>query len=153
AARLLGVNATTVGRRLQSLEEAVGVPLFRRTRAGLLPTEEGTRLSAHAVRMEEEVLACQRALQGGGLDGPVRITSGDGVLASLLVPALGELLRRHPQLQVELCGSSQHLDLSRREADVALRLSRPRERYLVCRRLGVAPFRLFASESYLALRG
>jgi DNA-binding transcriptional LysR family regulator len=153
AARLLGVDPTTVGRRLAALEEAVGVRLFQRTRAGLVPTDEGTRLATCAARIEAEVLAVGSELRGGGLDGPVRITAGDGILASVLLPSLGELLARHPRLRVELCGASQNLDLSRREADVALRLSRPKEPYLVTRRIATVPFRLFASEAYLARHG
>jgi DNA-binding transcriptional LysR family regulator len=100
------------------------------------------------------VLASERALTGArALAGQVRLTAGDGLITYLLTPALGTLLARHPGLLVELRGEYRTLDLSRREADVALRLSRPREASLVARRLGVCRFGLFASEAYLARRG
>jgi DNA-binding transcriptional LysR family regulator len=154
AAQLLGVDPTTVGRRMAALEEALGARLFRRTRAGLVSTDEGTRLAVHAERVEAEVLASERALDGSGaLEGTVRLTAGDGLITYLLTPALGTLLARHPRLRVELRGEYRTLDLTRREADVALRLSRPKEAALVARRLGVCRFGLFASEAYLARRG
>src|SRR5262249_30716135 len=72
---------------------------------------------------------------------------------ALLVPALGELLSRNPGLRVELLGDARHFDLAKREADVGLRLRRPTEPALVRRLLGPVPFRLFASDAYLARRG
>src|SRR5215813_805747 len=155
ASRLLGVDSTTVGRRLNALEGALGGPLFQRSRNGLLPTDEAARLLIHAERIEAEVLASERELQGAEktLDGVIRVTAGDGLLAALLVPALGQLLSRNPGLRVELLGDARHFDLARREADVGLRLRRPTERSLVRRLLGRVPFRLFASDAYLARRG
>jgi DNA-binding transcriptional LysR family regulator len=155
AARLLRVDATTVGRRIAALEQALGGPLFQRSRHGLVPTDEAGRLVLHAERIEAEVLASERELQGAErtLDGTIRVTAGDGLLAALLVPALGQLLQRNPGLRVELLGDARHFDLARREADVGLRLRRPAERSLVRRFLGPVPFRLYASRSYLARRG
>jgi DNA-binding transcriptional LysR family regulator len=149
------VNPTTVGRRLEALAASAGGPLFQRGRRGLEPTDDGARLLPHAERVEAEVLAAERALEGAGrtLDGTIRVTGGDGLLAALLAPTLGELLARNPGLRVELLGDARHFDLARREADVGLRLRRPTERGLVSRRLGSVPFRLFASDGYLARRG
>jgi DNA-binding transcriptional LysR family regulator len=154
AAGALTVDPTTVGRRVTALEEALGARLFRRTRGGLVVTDEGARLTSHAERVEAEVLASERALTGAReLAGTVRLTAGDGLITYLLTPALGSLLQRHPGLHVELRGEYRTLDLSRREADVALRLSRPQESSLVARRVGTCRFGLFASEAYLARRG
>jgi DNA-binding transcriptional LysR family regulator len=155
AARLLGVDPTTVGRRIDALEEALGGSLFQRSRNGLSPTDEATRLLLRAERIEAEVLASEREFQGSSnaLEGTIRVTAGDGLLAALLVPALGELLSRNPGLRVELLGDARHFDLARREADVGLRLRRPTEPALVRRLLGRVPFRLFASDAYLARRG
>lgn len=152
AGRALGVDPTTIGRRLVALEESVGTKLFQRTRNGLVATEEGARLAGHAERMESEVLASERT-RGDALAGTVRVTAGDGVISHVLVPALGELFAQHPSLCVEFRGAFHTLDLSRREADIAIRLSRPTERALVGKKLGVARFGLFASEQYLARRG
>jgi DNA-binding transcriptional LysR family regulator len=155
AARALGVDPTTVGRRLGALEAALGVRLFVRTRAGLAATDEGARLYAHAERVEAEVVASERELGDArsALEGTVRLTAGDGIISYVLVPALGELLARHPALCVELRGEYRTVDLSRREADIALRFARPKAGALVSRRLGLARFGLFASESYLLRRG
>jgi len=155
ASRVLGVDQTTVGRRIVALEEALGGLLFQRSRNGLLLTDEAARLLAHAERIEAEVLASEREFQGSSkaLEGTIRVTAGDGLLAAVLVPALGELLSRNPGLRVELLGDARHFDLAKREADVGLRLRRPTERSLVRRLLGRVPFRLFASDAYLARRG
>jgi DNA-binding transcriptional LysR family regulator len=155
ASRLLGVDATTVGRRIEALEEALGGLLFQRSRDGLLLTDEAARLLVHAERIESEVLASEREFQGAGkaLEGTIRVTAGDGLLSALLAPALGELLSRNPGLRVELLGDARHFDLARREADVGLRLRRPKEKSLVRRLLGPVPFRLFAHDAYLARRG
>ncbi|HUJ25745.1 MAG TPA: LysR family transcriptional regulator [Myxococcales bacterium] len=155
AGRLLGVDSTTVGRRLRSLQESLGGPLFQRGPAGQSLTPESARLLLHAERIEAEVLASEREFQGAGkgLEGVIRVTAGDGLLSALLVPALGALLSRNPGLRVELLGDARHFDLARREADVGLRLRRPSERSLVRRSLGPVPFRLFASEQYLAACG
>ncbi|HKD42644.1 MAG TPA: LysR family transcriptional regulator [Myxococcaceae bacterium] len=155
ASRLLRVDATTVGRRIDALEEALGGPLFQRSRNGLLPTDEAARLLVRAERIEAEVLASEREFQGSSkaLEGTIRVTAGDGLLAAVLVPALGELLSRNPGLRVELLGDARHFDLAKREADVGLRLRRPTEPALVRRLVGRVPFRLFASDAYVARRG
>jgi DNA-binding transcriptional LysR family regulator len=154
ASRLLRVDPTTVGRRIDALEQSLGGRLFQRSRSGLLPTDEAARLLIHAERIEAEVLALERELQGAEktLAGTIRVTAGDGLLAALLVPALGQLLSRNPGLRVEMLGDARHFDLARREADVGLRLRRPTERALLRRSLGPVRFRLFASDSYLARR-
>jgi DNA-binding transcriptional LysR family regulator len=101
------------------------------------------------------VLASERELQGASLamEGPLRVTAGDGLINHVIVPALGELLQAHPALMLELFADTRMMDLPRREADVAIRLVRPREPALVARRLGQMTFGLFASDGYLERRG
>ncbi|MCE9573134.1 MAG: LysR family transcriptional regulator [Deltaproteobacteria bacterium] len=155
AARDLGVDPTTVGRRIASLEEAFGTRLFDRTPGGLVATAAGQALVARAERAEAELLAAEREL--GGVDarlaGPVRVTAGDGIIHYAVIPALPALHRAHPDIVVELRADTRALDLSRREADVALRLARPREPSLVARRVGAMRFGLYASRAYLDRRG
>jgi DNA-binding transcriptional LysR family regulator len=155
ASRALGVDPTTVGRRVAALEEALGARLFRRHRAGLAATLEGVRLAERVELIESEVLASARELGSRRclLDGPVRVTANDGILTSVLAPSLGELLTHNPGLRLELRGGAAGLDLSPSQADVAIRLSRPKQPTLVARRLGLARFALFASEAYVARRG
>lgn len=146
AARALGVDHTTVARRLEALERDMGRPLFERSPAGYAPTPAGEEALAAAERMQSEVDGLMRRVDGAALDlsGQVRLTSTPHLAGALLVPALGDLLRRHPSLQVELIGDSRALDLSRREADVALRLARPEKPGLVARRIGRIAFALYA---------
>lgn len=155
AARTLHVDPTTIGRRIAALEKTLGSSLFRRTRQGLLPTDEGARLAVRAEHVEAEMLAAERELGSSAraASGIVRITAGDGILNDVLAPALGDLFAKHPALRVELRAEFRTLDFSRSEADVAVRLSRPREASLVTRRLGVARLGLYASEAYLARHG
>jgi DNA-binding transcriptional LysR family regulator len=155
AARRLNVAATTVGRRLAALEDAAGARLFARTPDGLDATAAARALAPHAERAEAEVLEAERLLSGADArpTGSVKITCGDGFAAYVLAPALPAFLASHPGLTVEIRGDVRPLDLTRGEADVALRLFRPRERSLVARRLGMERYSLFASPSYLARRG
>lgn len=154
AGSALSVDATTVGRRLQSLESALGVKLVQRTPERLLMTRSGLALVARAERVEAEIFALERELKGAQteLQGSLRVTAGDGTLHYLLLPALLALRNSHPELQLELRADTRSLDLSRREADVALRLVRPKEPALVARRLGEVRFAIFASDEYLRTR-
>lgn len=155
AGRLLGVDPTTIGRRVSALESALGTRLFDRTPSGLVPTEAGLTLCARAAQVEEHVLAAERELGGADakLEGSVRITAGDGIVQYVLLPALAELRREHPGISIELRADTRALDLSRREADVAVRLARPTEPSLVARRLGPMAMGLYASRGYLDRRG
>lgn len=155
AARALQVASTTIGRRLAALEAAVGARLFTRTPDRLAPTAAGRALFPRAERVEAEVLDAERELTGADARpaGVVRITCGDGFGAFVLAPALPRFLAEHPGLSVEVVASVRVLDLTRGEADVALRLFRPREKSLVARRVGTERYALYASPEYLARRG
>ncbi len=155
ASRLLRVAPTTVARRIAALEEALGVKLFERTPERLLPTPAGLALFVHAERVEAEMLAAERTLDAADarLEGTLRVTATDGFIHYVLVPALFQFRQAHPALTIDLRADTSLLDLSRREADVAIRLARPKEPALVARRLGVMQLALYASESYLERRG
>jgi DNA-binding transcriptional LysR family regulator len=155
AARALGVAPTTIGRRLAALEDAVGAKLFTRTPEGLVPTAAARALVTHAERVEAAVQDAERELAGADARpaGTVRITSGDGFASYVLAPALPAFLAEHPGLQIEVRPDVRALDLTRGEADVAVRNFRPRERSLVAKRLGEEHYALFAAPTYLARRG
>ncbi|WP_293862564.1 LysR family transcriptional regulator [uncultured Alsobacter sp.] len=147
AGRLLGVDHTTVARQLESLERDFGAPLFERGPRGFSATLLGEEVLTTARQMEDATEGLLRRLQGAapGLSGTVRITTVP-ILANLFfAPALGDLRRRHPELQVELIGLDRSLDLSRREADLAVRLARPEMPGLLVRRLGEMAFAFYAS--------
>ena len=155
AARALGVNATTIGRRVHALESRLGARVFARTPSGFAVTDEGGALLPHAEAVEAQVSAAGRALGGAGarLEGVLRLTAGDGVSTYVLAPRLLAFRRAHPGIRFEIRADNRTLDLSRREADIAVRLVRPRERSLVARRLGTMPFAAYASEEYLRRAG
>jgi DNA-binding transcriptional LysR family regulator len=124
-------------------------------RCSVLATPVGLALATHAERIEAEVLAAERALEArdARVEGALRVTAGDGLAHYVLLPALEELRLEHPALALELRADTRVLDLSRREADVAVRLTRPKEAALVARRLGAMRMALFASQAYLDRRG
>jgi len=155
AARHLRIDPTTVGRRLAALEGALGARLFLRTPEGLQATPAGLKLVPHAQHMDLEALEAERALLAADtrLEGSLRVTAPDGFVHYVLLPALGAFRRQHPLLTIDLRADTRVLDLSRREADVAVRLIRPREPALVARRLGQMRLSLFASQAYLDRRG
>jgi DNA-binding transcriptional LysR family regulator len=144
----------TVGRRLAALEADLETALFERTPAGLVATPAGQVLGRRAEQMELELLASERELNGrdARLEGEVRITAGDAITAHLLVPWMLDFQRAHPGIRLELLADNAALDLTRREADVAVRLFRPRERSLVAVRAGDLPFSVFGSAAYFMRR-
>lgn len=128
ASRSLKVDATTVSRHLDRLARTAGGALIEREAGGRLAlTELGQVLLRHAEAMEREfeALAEDLGLQTGEVAGEVRVTSVPLIVNRLLAPALAGLLGEHPQLRVELIPESRDLDLTHREADIALRLARP----------------------------
>jgi DNA-binding transcriptional LysR family regulator len=155
AARHLDVDPTTVGRRIAALEETLGATLFERTPSGLVATSAGAMLRARAERMEAEMLASERELRGqdARLEGPLVITAGDAITVYLLVPWLLELRREHPRITFELRADNAALDMTRREADVAVRLFCPKQTSLVAIRARTFPFAVYGSDAYFARRG
>ena len=146
AARRLGVNDTTVARRIAQAEQRLGAHLFERNLGILHPTEAGAAVVAGAERVELEVQALESAVSGadGLAAGSVRVTSVPIMVNRVLVPALPRLLSDHPQLRVELIAEPRDLSLTKREADIALRLARPRtEGRAIARRIGQLDFAVY----------
>jgi DNA-binding transcriptional LysR family regulator len=136
AARALGVEHTTVSRRIAALEASLGVRLFDRTPRGYEPTAAAQELRPLADRVEEQVLAIERrADPGRDLTGVVRIATSNQLATDFVVPALPAFRARHPGITIELSAENRDIKLSRREADLALRMGRMRERGLVTRKL------------------
>lgn len=127
AATHLSVNVSTVGRRLDALEEAVGIHLFDRTPEGTRPTAAAEALVPFAESMEQAVVGLQQALEGFEVEpeGEVRLTAPPGLVDHFLAPRLHELATRHPKLRLQILSSIGYADLTRREADLALRAIRP----------------------------
>lgn len=137
AALALNLDQTTVSRRLKALERALDTPLFERHKGRLMPTTAGQVLMQRGARMEQEAAALQRL--GADLhtvvQGVVRVTVIDTLAANFLVHHLAALRLQYPKLHVELATCSESLDLSRREADLAVRLARPERGDFVTQRV------------------
>ncbi|WP_175688296.1 LysR family transcriptional regulator [Burkholderia anthina] len=151
AARALQVQHSTVARRIDALESALGIRLFDRLPRGWPPTDEGLQLAEHAARVEADVHAFARAAQGAAtLDGVVRVSASPVFASHFLAPRLARAQRAWPALRIDLMGEMHAANLYAREADLAVRLSRPSEPGLAARRLGTMRFALCASPDWAA---
>ncbi|MBD9454583.1 LysR family transcriptional regulator [Rhizobium sp. RHZ02] len=144
-ARSLGLTQPTMGRRLRALEISLGQTLFQRTADGFVMTDEGAAVFAHAERMEEEALGLERELAGQSrqLSGFLRLSSSEWFGAHVLAPVLGEFSLRYPKIVVELLTDSRLLSLSRREADVVVRIAPFTEPDVISRKLLHIDYRLY----------
>lgn len=150
AAAALKIDPSTIGRRLESIESRFGAPLFLRTARGLDVTPEGASVIAAAEKIEAVQLALERELVAREQQkaNALVVTAAEWG-APLLTPILVDLSQTHPELQLQLRIENRALDLTRREADLALRVGRPSEKSLMGRRVGVVVYGLYASTRYL----
>lgn len=138
AGRDLGVDPTTVGRRIITMERDLGARLFDRTAGGFVLTHIGEVAISYAEEIEQKTLKLERQIEGsaGRVEGPVRITALDLFIDRLVIPRLPSLLERYPRLELSFATDFRLLDLSRREADVAVRPNKPVHPDAVGRMLG-----------------
>ncbi len=155
AARVLGVDQATVGRRVSALEKTLEATLFLRTSEGYALTAVGEAALLAVEKMEHSALELQRRIQGldDRLTGTVRVTTTDSMAIDFLIPAIARLHERHPDVRVQLDASTQLLSLSKREADIAVRNTRPDNPDLIARRIARWPVGLFASQDYVNAHG
>ncbi len=155
AAVALKVNPSTAYRRLNALENRLGTRLFARDDGSYLPTETGDRMALAAERIEAEALTLAREISGGDrrLAGCLRVTASETLAFGVLTEILGQFRTAHPGIQIELTVDNRELDLSRREADVALRASRPAQPHLFGRKLADIAWGLYGSREYLEGHG
>ncbi|MDP9812167.1 DNA-binding transcriptional LysR family regulator [Rhizobium tibeticum] len=152
AARALGVEHATVSRRVAGLEEQTGVKLVDRRGRRILLTPEGERVAAMAERMGEEALAVERLglAAGATLAGEVRISAPPTLVAAFLPAALVALRGRHPDIGITIVGETRYASLDRREADIAVRMTKPEQGNFVISKLGDVAFGFYATAAYLA---
>ncbi len=152
ASRTLGVNQSTLSRRMAALEAAFGTKLIARRTHGSELTDAGAALAETLERVETEMLAVQARLQGAAAAaaGTVRIGAPDGFGVGFLAPRLAALVDRHPDLTVQLVPTPRGFSLSRREADLAVMVGRPERGRLVARKLTDYSLGLYASPAYLS---
>lgn len=155
AARSLGITHATVSRRLTSLEETLGHPLFGRKDGRYVLTQQGIRIAEIAARMGASVdaIAHEVANLPYHLTGPVHFTATESVATYLLAPALAGVRLMHPGIDLEVLVTDTNLSLTRFEADLALRLSRPTDDAASYIKLGDLNYHLYASADYLERAG
>lgn len=155
AARALGVRQTTMGRRLAALEARMGARLLQKTPAGYVPTAAGEAILGNVERIEAEALAIGRRIGGrdARLEGTVRVTTIETLAAEILLPALPPFHAAHPGIEIEIMAEQRSLSLTRREADIAIRLARLPQQDLAVRRIGTLGCAIYAAAPYLAGHG
>lgn len=153
-AQRLGVDHTTLSRRIAALEAALKARLFDRSPQGYALTAHGERLLARAEAMESLMLAARSEVGEADMrvSGVVRIGAPEGFGSYFLAPRLPQLAEQHPELEIQLVAIPGVLSLSKREADVAITLSAPREGRLISRKLTDYSLSLYGAPSYLDAR-
>lgn len=152
AARRLGVDYTTVSRRIGALEKALGALLFERSRAnGFVLTAEGSHLLGYAESLENTLQAACEQVSGTGLalSGNIRIGSTEGFGTFFIAPQLSRFQERYPNITLDLMPVPHFINLSRRDADIAVTLERPERGPYVCSKLCDYRLKLYATTAYL----
>ena len=155
AGKDLGHDHSTIFRWLNAMEKRRGVQLFDRTSGQYVPTEAGLQMVTSAERLEAEIMALDRSITGQDtrLSGKLRITSSETLAYRILNEVLASFRREHDGIEIELLVDNRQLDLLRREADIAIRATRPHEGELFGRKIASTPWTFYGSGSYLADRG
>ncbi len=150
-AKLLGLQHSTVSRRMRKLEQDLGVRLFDKVPKGYSLTAAGESLELSASRMESEVLAVDGALIGTDLkpSGTLRVTAIDNMATTVLMPMFAEFSRQYPHITLHLMISNSDASLARREADVAIRLTNTPPDTLIGKRVTTVSSAIYASRKYL----
>jgi len=151
AARSLGQNHSTVFRRINAIEKKFGVRFFDRLPQGYVMTDAGEMAVVAAERINGEVNDLSRELIGKDLrlQGSIRVTAPEGISLKILQPAINEFCKQHPEIQIDLVVTGNALQLSRREADLAIRVTNKPPDTSIGKRVSQFRFGLYASKAYL----
>ncbi|TPG53387.1 LysR family transcriptional regulator [Roseomonas nepalensis] len=152
AAARLGIDHSTVFRRLRAVEALLGTPLFERHRAGYALTPAGEEVAALAARVDEDITAVTRRLAGQAPapSGELRLATSDSLLSDLLMPMLARFRRAHPAIRLDVVTGNAALNLSRRDADVAVRATDDPPDTLVGRRVAGIAWALYGADGRTA---
>lgn len=152
AADALGVNNSTVFRRLNALEEQLGVRVFERARSGYLLTSAGEEMVALAMRMAESILDFERRIAGQDVrpSGELRVTTTDTIFNFLVAPLACAFRQKFPEISLEFIVDNRVLNLSRRDADVAIRATVDPPQTLVGRRVATLAWAAYASDALIS---
>ena len=155
AAKDLGVNQSTVQRRLAALEEAIGRELVERLPVGYRLTSFGEELRPHAEQVETAIACLDRKIASTDTapSGTVRLTCSEGMAYRFIPRMLDVFHTRYPSLRVDLLIADEYLDLAKGEADIALRAGESKDSSLISRKLADTPWAIYASRSYVGRHG
>ncbi|HEY4943760.1 MAG TPA: LysR family transcriptional regulator [Rhizomicrobium sp.] len=155
AARQLNLTQPTIGRHIDALEADLGLALFSRSQSGLIATQAARELLPHAQAMASAADALVRASSGADAEerGTVRLTASVMVGGEVLPPILTAFREKHPHIAIELVLSDVTADLLRRDADIAVRMLRPRQEALLARKIGRIGLGVHAHRRYLEKHG
>lgn len=155
AAQHLGVDQSTLYRRLDSIEKTLNIRVFERQRSGYHLTPEGETLAEAAERIEAEALAAERHVLGtdNKLTGSIRVSTSDTLGLFLLPPFLGRFSEAYPDVKIHLAVTNQLADLGRRDADVGVRITSNPPEHLVGRRAAALTFSVYAGLNYVERHG
>jgi DNA-binding transcriptional LysR family regulator len=151
AAQNLGINHTTVARRLTGLETVLHTRLVNRTPTGVTLTPAGQNFLHHAERIEIEAQAAEQRVYAadGTISGKVRLATREGVGAWLICPKVAQLKRRYPELNLDLVSEARTISLLKRDADITISLQYPSQSRVIVQKLTDYRLGLFASPDYL----
>ncbi len=152
AARELGVNRSTVLRRIAAFQDDLNCRIFEPSATGYALTPQAERMIQAAREVENTLYDMQREIAGSELrlEGELRVTTTDSFMVSILGPILADFHRAHPRIVVDVLITNSVLNLDRRDADVAIRPTGSPDPPLVGRRLASLPFGIYASPAYIA---
>jgi DNA-binding transcriptional LysR family regulator len=150
AARTLKTSVSTVARHVDALEKRLGARLFDRRRSGYLLTDNGEAIRLKAEAAEEAILSVEREAAGRDFQplGKVRIAASDDIGTHVITPHLPRFRQRYPNIALEIVARMDLVNLTRREADIAIRGKKPAEGDFVARNAGYWPFGLYATKAY-----
>jgi len=143
----LGLNHSTVFRRLNALEQVLGSRLFERARTGYAATAAGEEMAALAARMADEIVEFERRVAGRDVkpSGELRVTTNDSLVAHLATPIFGAFCRQYPEIKLDVVVDNRALNLSRRDADVALRATGEPPETLIGRRIATIAWAVYGA--------
>lgn len=148
AARLMGVEHTTVARRIQALEHNLGITLFKREQHGYELTSEGLALMPRVEQMEQAFFQIERV--NTPLQGRIRIGTPEGFGTTFLAQRLAQFSKQYPSLTIDLIPVSKTIKLSHREADIVISIDRPKNGPYIITRFSDYCLKLYGSQHYLA---
>jgi DNA-binding transcriptional LysR family regulator len=151
AGQVLGLSQSAVSRQISALEEEISTPLFQRHARGLTLTDEGELLYGAVADVLSRLAAAEEQLKNihDAPRGHLKITSSHGIGAYWLLPRMKEFLREYPDVEIHLLMDDHELDLSQREADLAIRMRAPVQADLIQRKLFTVHYHMYASKDFL----